>query len=133
MRESSILVFDEPTNHLDIPMKETLEYSMREYEGAVIVVSHDRWFLSKTCKRMVAIEKGQVVVYEGDYRYYMDKNRKVRKAVEKQYIKGFDGIDSVPLTEAEIRKKERKGLRKNEIDKRRREQIARRRRVLGPR
>lgn len=113
LQESSILIFDEPTNHLDIPMKETLEYSMREYKGAVVVVSHDRWFLSNTCRKMVAIEDGQVVTYNGDYRYYMDKNRRVRKAVEKHYMKGTNGIDSVPETEDELRAANRGGLKKN--------------------
>jgi len=110
---SRLLVFDEPTNHLDVPMKETLEFALREYEGAVVVVSHDRWFLSQTCKQIVEVHDGQVKIYDGDYRFYMDSNNDVRRKVEAHYT-GIDGlIESVPASLEERKKKERKGLRKN--------------------
>jgi len=110
---SRMLIFDEPTNHLDVPMKETLEFALREYGGAVVIVSHDRWFLSQTCKKIVEIKDGDVIAYDGDFRYYMDMNQDVRKKIESHYT-GVDGlIESVPGTLAEKRKKERKGLRKN--------------------
>jgi len=110
---SRLLVFDEPTNHLDVPMKETLEFALREYEGAVVVVSHDRWFLSQTCKQIVEVHDGQVKHYDGDYRFYMDSNNDVRRKVEAHYT-GIDGlIESVPASLEERKKKERKGLRKN--------------------
>ncbi|CAE8626429.1 unnamed protein product [Polarella glacialis] len=110
---SRMLVFDEPTNHLDVPMKETLEYSLREYEGAVVVVSHDRWFLSQTCTKIVAIENGKVEHYEGDFRHYMDTNLNLRSKIERHYVPGGGRIESVPLSNDERRKKERGGLKKN--------------------
>jgi len=110
---SRMLIFDEPTNHLDVPMKETLEFALREYEGAVVVVSHDRWFLSQTCKKIVEVVDGKVKHYDGDFRFYMDSNADVRRKVEEHYT-GIDGlIESVPASLEERRKKERKGLRKH--------------------
>ncbi|CAE7948155.1 ABCF5, partial [Symbiodinium sp. KB8] len=71
------------------------------------------WFLSQTCKKIVEIRDGDVIAYDGDFRYYMDMNQDVRKKIESHYT-GVDGlIESVPGTLAEKRKKERKGLRKN--------------------
>mmetsp|Transcript_15564 Transcript_15564/g.48931 ORF Transcript_15564/g.48931 Transcript_15564/m.48931 type:complete len:809 (-) Transcript_15564:295-2721(-) len=110
---SQLLIFDEPTNHLDVPMKETLEYSLREYDGSVVVVSHDRWFLSQTCETMVAIQEGQVRRYDGDFRHYMDQNPQVKRKIESHYTRDSRGIGSVPVSKAERRKKERGGLRKN--------------------
>jgi len=110
---AQLLVFDEPTNHLDVPMKETLEYSLREFEGAALVVSHDRWFLSQTCQQIVAIENGEVNTYDGDFRYYLDENTEVRKKVESHYTSDSLGIGSVPYSKKERKKKERGGLRKN--------------------
>jgi len=120
---SRMLIFDEPTNHLDVRMKETLEFALREYGGAVVIVSHDRWFLSQTCKKIVEIKDGDVKTYDGDFRYYMDMNQDVRTKIESHYT-GIDGlIDSVPATLAEKKKKERKGLRKNQSAKWKQERL----------
>lgn len=118
---SRMLIFDEPTNHLDVPMKETLEMALREFEGAVVMVSHDRWFLSQTCKKIVEIHDGKVTIYDGDFRFYMDSNNDIRRTIEAHYT-GIDGlIESVPASLEERRKKERKGLRKNQLKKRQQE------------
>lgn len=109
---SRMLVLDEPTNHLDVPMKETLEYSLREYPGAVVVVSHDRWFLSQTCQQIVSIQDKTVKRYNGDFRHYMDSNRELKRQIEKHYQRNSIGIDSVPLSRNEARAAERKGLKK---------------------
>mmetsp|Transcript_42221 Transcript_42221/g.99110 ORF Transcript_42221/g.99110 Transcript_42221/m.99110 type:complete len:971 (-) Transcript_42221:102-3014(-) len=115
LQPASLLVFDEPTNHLDVPMKETLEYSLQEYNGGYIIVSHDRWFLSQTCTRIVEIKDGQVLKYEGDYRHYIDSNPEVRRKVEKHYVKGFGEIESLEdRWKSERRKaKQRSVVRKN--------------------
>eukprot|EP00415_Alexandrium_ostenfeldii_P003452 UN3452 len=110
---SQLLIFDEPTNHLDVPMKETLEYSLREFDGSVVVVSHDRWFLSQTCETIVEIKDGQVVRYDGDYRHCMDRNPELKRKVEKHYTRDSRGIGSVPYSKEERKKRERGGLRKN--------------------
>ena len=68
-----ILILDEPTNHLDIPAKEMLEEALQNYDGSVIVVSHDRYFISKVANKIVEIRDGEFRVYLGDYHYYLDK------------------------------------------------------------
>ena len=69
----NLVVLDEPTNHLDIPAKQMLEDALIEYEGAVLVVSHDRYFISRVANKIVEIRDGDLVVYRGDYAYYNEK------------------------------------------------------------
>jgi ATPase subunit of ABC transporter with duplicated ATPase domains len=74
LTKGTLLVLDEPTNHLDIPSKETLEEAVRTFEGAVIAVSHDRYFLKRIATRVVTVEDGQLIDYEGDYELFLEKN-----------------------------------------------------------
>ncbi|OIP72493.1 MAG: lysophospholipase [Oscillatoriales cyanobacterium CG2_30_40_61] len=67
------LILDEPTNHLDIPAKEMLEEALQHYDGTVLIVSHDRYFISKVANKIVEIRDGEFQVYLGDYHYYLDK------------------------------------------------------------
>ncbi|CDN16676.1 ATP-binding protein of ABC transporter [Richelia intracellularis] len=70
---ANLLILDEPTNHLDIPAKEMLESSIKDYDGTVLVVSHDRYFISQIANKIVEIRDGEFRVYLGDYHYYLDK------------------------------------------------------------
>jgi ATP-binding cassette subfamily F protein 3 len=69
----NFLILDEPTNHLDIPAKEMLEAALREYEGTVAVISHDRYFISQVANKIVEIRDGDLCVYAGEYTYYQEK------------------------------------------------------------
>jgi ATP-binding cassette subfamily F protein 3 len=71
----NLLVLDEPTNHLDIPAKQMLEDALQEYEGAALLVSHDRYFISRVANRIVELREGELVLYRGDYAYYQEKKR----------------------------------------------------------
>ncbi|MBD2003468.1 MULTISPECIES: ABC-F family ATP-binding cassette domain-containing protein [Cyanophyceae] len=73
LRPANLLILDEPTNHLDIPAKEMMEEAIQNYDGTVIVVSHDRYFISKVANKIVEIREGEFRVYRGDYHYYLDK------------------------------------------------------------
>ena len=70
---ANLLILDEPTNHLDIPAKETLEAALRQYEGTVLLVSHDRYFISQVANKIVEVRDGEMRVYAGGYQYYLDK------------------------------------------------------------
>jgi ATP-binding cassette, subfamily F, member 3 len=69
----NFLILDEPTNHLDIPAKEMLEEALKEYEGTVTIVSHDRYFISQVANKIVEVRDGELRMYAGDYAYYLDK------------------------------------------------------------
>jgi ATP-binding cassette subfamily F protein 3 len=80
----NLLILDEPTNHLDIPAKQMLEEALTAFEGAVLVVSHDRYFISRVANRIVEIRDGDLVVYRGDYAYYQEKKREEADLAELQ-------------------------------------------------
>jgi ATP-binding cassette subfamily F protein 3 len=73
LRPVNLLILDEPTNHLDIPAKEMMESAIQHYDGTVIVVSHDRYFISQVANKIVEIRDGEFRTYLGDYHYYLDK------------------------------------------------------------
>ncbi|MBI5818041.1 MAG: ABC-F family ATP-binding cassette domain-containing protein [Verrucomicrobia bacterium] len=81
-RGGNVLVLDEPTNDLDLPSLRMLEESLADFDGSVLVVSHDRYFLDRICDQIVAFEDAGVVVQPGNYSYYLEK-RKEREQREK--------------------------------------------------
>jgi ATP-binding cassette subfamily F protein 3 len=78
----NLLVLDEPTNHLDIPAKQMLEDALCAYEGAALLVSHDRYFISRVANRIVEIRDGELVIYRGNYAYYQDKKAEEKVEAE---------------------------------------------------
>ena len=76
----NLLVLDEPTNHLDIPAKQMLEDALIEYEGAALLVSHDRYFISRVANTIVELRDGELVRYRGDYAYYLQKKEEEAEA-----------------------------------------------------
>lgn len=86
---SNFLLLDEPTNHLDIPAKETVEAALRAFDGTIVVVSHDRYFLSQVANKIVEIKDGMLKVYSGGYDYYEkkvaeEKERALQEQLERQ-------------------------------------------------
>ena len=78
----NLLVLDEPTNHLDIPAKQMLEDALIAYEGAALLVSHDRYFISRVANRIVELRDGELVLYRGDYAYYLEKKQEEADAAD---------------------------------------------------
>ena len=77
----NFLVLDEPTNHLDIASREVLLDALKAFEGTVLLVSHDRFFLRSLATRVFELDRGALRVYEGDYAYYLDKSARQREAL----------------------------------------------------
>ena len=77
---ANLLVMDEPTNHLDIWSCEALERSIREFEGTVLVVSHDRYFLNQVADRLIVLGADRTRVIEGDYETYQNLVQKEKEA-----------------------------------------------------
>jgi ATP-binding cassette subfamily F protein uup len=78
----NLLVLDEPTNDLDLPSLRMLEEALADFDGSVLVVSHDRYFLDRICDQIIAFEDGGVVVQPGNYSYYLEK-RQAREQVSR--------------------------------------------------
>lgn len=76
---ANFLLLDEPTNNLDLPSCEVLERALDEFEGTVLVISHDRYFLDRVVDRIVEVEDGALTTYAGDYTYYREE--KARKKI----------------------------------------------------
>jgi ABC transport system ATP-binding/permease protein len=125
-RGGNIIVLDEPTNDLDLPSLRMLEEALADFDGSVLVVSHDRYFLDRICDQIVAFEEDGVFVQQGNYSYYLEKKKerdlrnkvgwnaapakvtkaapiaKPRKLSQKEQ-KELDGIEAVILkAEAEV-------------------------------
>lgn len=73
LSEANFLILDEPTNHLDITSKEILETALNAYEGTVLYVSHDRYFINKTASRILELTHREFINYIGNYDYYLEK------------------------------------------------------------
>jgi len=71
------LVLDEPTNHLDIKSREVLLATLKRYDGTILLVSHDRFFLREITTRVFEVDRGAIQVYEGSYGYYLEEKRRV--------------------------------------------------------
>tara|TARA_B100000963_G_scaffold147654_1_gene128559 strand:+ start:1926 stop:3548 length:1623 start_codon:yes stop_codon:yes gene_type:complete len=78
LRPSNFLLLDEPTNHLDLQCKENLEIAIKNYKGTVLIISHDRFFVSKVASRIVEISNCQLNSFDGNYEYYLKKKSKNR-------------------------------------------------------
>lgn len=109
----NILLLDEPTNHLDIAAKEVLEEAIHNFPGTVVIVSHDRFFISQTANTILALEDGELVVYDGDYRTYMEQNSQTKEKVEGRYIEGLPTIQSAKRLEQPRESDEKVKKKKN--------------------
>ena len=80
LSDANFLILDEPTNHLDIDSKEILENAINNFEGTVLYVSHDRFFINKTATRILDLTRHQIVNYVGNYDYYLEKKEDNERA-----------------------------------------------------
>ncbi len=112
---SNVLVLDEPTNHLDLPSKEVLQQALSEYEGTLIIVSHDRYLLDRVPNRIFAIENGKLTQYKGGYGDYL--KARAEQGSEKS-------APTHTKTDSEQKKQYNRGKEQRREDARRRKEYA---------
>ena len=124
LSNANFLILDEPTNHLDIMSKEILEDALNGYEGTILYVSHDRYFINRTAHRILDLTEGQFVNYVGNYDYYLEKHDTVMAAIEASAPQSADAdnTSAAKAVESEVKldwkaqKEEQARLRKKEND-----------------
>jgi len=119
LSEVNFLIMDEPTNHLDINSLEALEKALKSYNGTLIVISHDRFFLDKLVSRVVEIKDKKVNEYSGNYSYYLEK---------RPSLEGF--AESSRIEKAEDFKKKKKTKIQKRIEAEKRQKISKERNKL---
>ncbi|XP_072979709.1 ABC transporter F family member 2-like [Typha angustifolia] len=114
VKPSTLLVLDEPTNHLDIPSKEMLEEAIAEYKGAVVTISHDRYFIKQIVNRVVEVKEKTLQDYAGDYNYYLEKNLEAR---ERELEREAELEEKAPKVKAKSKmsKEEREARKKQKM------------------
>src|SRR5436305_8652031 len=105
---ANLLVMDEPTNHLDIWSCEALERSIREFEGTVLVVSHDRYFLNQVADRLVVLGGGKARVIEGDYETYQRLAQQEADARQARAASTAAAADARPSGKIKVEKRKKK-------------------------
>ena len=124
LSNANFIILDEPTNHLDIMSKEILEDALNGYEGTILYVSHDRYFINRTAHRILDLTEGQFISYVGNYDYYLEKHDTVMAAIEANAPQNADADSAVAAKAAEsevkldwkAQKEEQARLRKKEND-----------------
>ena len=98
LEKPDIMLLDEPTNHLDLKVVRWLENHLNNYDGTILVISHDRYFLDNVCDGIAEVENGGLLYFDGNYSEYYEKKVKLNEMIEKQYnlqqkeIKRLQGI-----------------------------------------
>lgn len=115
LSKANFLLLDEPTNHLDIPSKEALEEALDAFEGTILLVSHDRYFLNKVCSKICHLTEDGITEYLGNYDYYLEKQ--ANSLAEKEEQKDT----SAAKTKTQI-KDERKKEKERKAEEKRKKQ-----------
>ena len=106
--DTNFILMDEPTNHLDIDSKEILEDAILDYEGTMLIISHDRYFLNKIAVKILDMKSDGMDEYLGNYTYYENKLREQSQSIEQG--------QSISKTQL-VKEKKKQNLKKNEIKK----------------
>lgn len=113
LRPSNLLLMDEPTNHLDLFSKEVLLDALKGFDGTVVFVSHDRYFVNNLATRVVEVEAGSLTSYYGDYEYYLEKKGQQTQNQLENSLK-MSTAESVPEKPGHVSREEQKRIRREE-------------------
>ncbi|MDD3393554.1 MAG: ABC transporter ATP-binding protein [Clostridia bacterium] len=121
LSKANLLMLDEPTNHLDMFSKEVLENALNRYEGTVIYISHDRYFINKTAEKILELTPDGVALYAGNYDYYLEKKaEQARNEAERAKETGIPSALSTPASETKtdwLKQKEQQAAERRQAAK----------------
>ncbi|MDT2806721.1 ABC-F family ATP-binding cassette domain-containing protein [Vagococcus lutrae] len=120
MQKNNFLVLDEPTNHLDIDSKEVLEEALIHYEGTILFVSHDRYFINRIATKVIELEANGTTEYLGDYDYFVDKKAEL---AELAALQAEETSPEVPSTTASSNKQDYQASKELQREQRRLERL----------
>lgn len=106
LSQANFLILDEPTNHLDIESKEILENALEKYDGTLLMVSHDRYFIQKFANKIYEIKDKKIICYEGDYSYYLEKSAQTQIVNVKKKKPGDNSYLMKKAQQAENRRRQ---------------------------
>ncbi len=112
LQGANLLLLDEPTNHLDILSKEKLEDALKAFKGTIIAVSHDRYFLMKIATRIWEFDNGNIIDFNGNFNYYLEKKDESKKQVVPENKENKTLLRKVKLRERQEREKRKQEQRR---------------------
>ena len=108
LEKDNFLLMDEPTNHLDIEAKEVLEQALNTYDGTLLFVSHDRYFINELANKIISVRDGHAKIYNGNYSYYLDEKAKQAAAVQEAEAEQTESTTSANQNKGKLSYQEQK-------------------------
>lgn len=108
LEKDNFLLMDEPTNHLDIEAKEVLEQALDTYDGTLLFVSHDRYFINELANKIISVSDGHAKIYNGNYSYYLDEKAKQAAAVQEAEAEQTESTTSANQNKGKLSYQEQK-------------------------
>ena len=112
MENNNFLILDEPTNHLDIDSKEVLENALIDFDGTLLFVSHDRYFINRVATHVLELSENGSTLYLGDYDYYVEKKAEVEMTQAEEASTNNQAKESSPVNDYQAQKESQKEVRK---------------------
>ena len=108
LEKDNFLLMDEPTNHLDIEAKEVLEQALDNYDGTLLFVSHDRYFINELANKIISVRDGHAKIYNGNYSYYLDEKAKQAAALQEAKAEQTESTTSANQNQGKLSYQEQK-------------------------
>lgn len=108
LEKDNFLLMDEPTNHLDIEAKGVLEQALDNYDGTLLFVSHDRYFINELANKIISVREGHAKIYNGNYSYYLDEKAKQAAAVQEAKAEQTESTTSANQNQGKLSYQEQK-------------------------